>query len=162
MEVSQPERPTKSLMDVFIDDWDDTNIAYGFDESRRISTGWWDESNSHPQVTVTPVTEDFSYDAMGGGGSPTSWVPALMDVNVWVAFDDDVLGGLNPLDVEFELLREVLRIVAKNATGTQSPSNETEFNRIEPGVSSFQVHTDEAPTTIQRTLPVEATWRYVG
>lgn len=155
-------RPEKAFMDLLINEWDSTNVDYNFDESRRISTGWWDESNSYPQVTVTKITEDLSYDAISGSGQPVSWVPASIDVNCWVSFDSEVLNGENPMVLLHQLSREVARITFKNAEGTVNADNEVELSRIEPGILTRTPHANESPTRFQENLPVDLQWRMVG
>lgn len=150
------EESSVILVGMLIDGWDSNNIDVAFDENARISTGWWSEDNPHPQITVSNIAEDPSYDGINPSGSgATSRVNGTADTNVWVANDRDATSGLHPKILRFQLRKEVERIIRDNAEGFQytDPDGGTHFlTRVEPTGVDSDVDTDKEPTLFQYTI----------
>lgn len=138
------------IIGMFLDTWDSANIDTAFDETSRISTGWWNEDNPHPQITVSNVAEDPSYTGINPRGTgATSWVDGSVDVNVWVANDRDATGGLHPRILRHQLRKEVERIIRVHDTGYEytDPDGGTHFlSRVEPTGTRSEAMTDDDPT----------------
>jgi hypothetical protein len=144
------------LVGMLIDEWTPQDIDASFDEESRISTGWWNEDNAHPQITVTSITEDPSYDGINpSGAGATSWVNGTVDVNVWVANDRDATDGLHPKILRHQLRKEVEDVITDHATGYEyvDPDGGTHFlTRVEPTGTDSNVETGNEPTVFRYTI----------
>ena len=144
------------LVGMLLDEWNTDNIDAPFDQEARISTGWWNEDNPHPQITATGITEDPSYTGMNpSGNGATSWVDGTVDINVWVANERSATGGLHPKILRHQLKEEVLRIIRMHDTGYEytDPDGGTHFlTRVEPTDVSAEVEDDDDPVVFRYTI----------
>ena len=153
------EEPAVIVKKLLETQWDSTNIDGTFDHTKRISTGWWNEDNPHPQITVTPVDEDTSYTGINPAtGNPTSWVDGALDVNVWVAHDYDATGGIHPRTHRWQLRLEVQWILGANSEGTTDENGNPQLTRLEPGRIRGDVEDDENPVVYRYIIPVLYQW----
>lgn len=136
--MSDPKLEIKNLLR---DEWDTDNTSIS--SKPDFSTGWWDDNNSHPQVTVTSDDEA----PLGGGdtgqthlsnASPTEQLLAgAVDVNVWANRDS---SDVNPKTLTYEFKEEVRRIVQSNREAI------SDFNYI--GWNGFVDRTDTNVTPV--------------
>lgn len=99
-------------------DW----VIDGHFETRWIHTGWHDDSNPNPQVTVSTRREDpGSASGWNGidptGAGPTAWMDGRVEVDTWVRSDRDYTGGENPKKYAYQLAQRVQLIIGAHADG---------------------------------------------
>lgn len=103
--------PKISIRDVIKDNWVAANVS---DITPSISTGWYDQKSSLPQVTVTNPSEVVEgggasgYSGMGSDGTPSQLWNGFVMLDIWATREST---EINPKQLVFEMRKEVARIV---------------------------------------------------
>lgn len=106
------EDPKMTIRNLLLNNWDTSNTSIS--TQPKISTGWWDKSNSTPQVSVTnrkDVGEGATFNESGGKGVGRDETTSVL-VTGFAQRQD---GEPNPKTLSFEFMQEVVRIVGNNA-----------------------------------------------
>lgn len=149
------EEPADIIMWLLINQWDSTNIDVAFDETARISTGWWDDSSPAPQITLSGTNENTSPTGIDPStGNLTSWVDGILYADVWVAADRDATSGLNPKKLRWQLRWEVHRIIGANQDGTMTDAGEPQLTRLETGRVREHIENDDSPTVLRYRIAI--------
>lgn len=152
--------PNVVVIDLLEDQWEDDNISGEFDTS-WISTGWWNEDSSNPQVTLTqsnPNTRPNGLDPTGRGF--TSFVEGSISCNIWspsVRSEDgtDWKYGANPKTLRWDLVREIHRIIENNQDGTTDSQGNPELVSIRTGRFTLSEEPGETMVVYRATLPID-------
>jgi len=127
------------------DNWDASNTS-GI--TPEFSTGWWDDNNDLPQVTVTNDDETPEPLTTTGqthiGSNDDQNMSGRMDVNVWANRNS---SDVNPKKLAKQFRDEARRIILNNL----SPSG---FNWIGWRGSTDMTDTDRTPVTYRKVCEV--------
>jgi len=130
--------PKLKIKDLLKNNWTAANTS---NVTPDFSTGWWDDNNDLPQVTVTSDDEA----PLGGGETGQTHLNSdndqllagAVDVNVWANRDS---SSENPKKLTYEFKDEVRRIVQANKEAI------TGFNYI--GWNGYLDRTDTNKTPV--------------
>lgn len=130
--------PKLEIRDLLKNNWTAANTS---SVTPDFSTGWWDDNNDLPQVTVTSDDEA----PLGGGetgqthlnSNNEQLLSGAVDINVWANRDS---SDVNPKKLTYECKDEVRRIVQANKEAI------TGFNYI--GWNGFIDRTDTKTTPV--------------
>lgn len=155
--------PVVIVRDLLITQWDPTNIDGTFDAAAWIHTGWYDDSNPNPQISVVfdreVVTSPTGYTGIDpGGGGPTAWPEGIVHVDVWVPGDRDLTGGENPKKHTWQLRKEVERIIGLNHDGTTDANGNRELHSLGTGNIRRLADPEETPVEHWTRIPVTYTY----
>lgn len=109
--ATQIQDPKISIKDLIDNNWDTSNTSIS--SKPTITTGWWDNSNENPMVTISGAEES----PIGGGTTgfsgiePTKELEGSLQVDCW---SDRNATTVNPKKLTFEFSDEVKRIIDEN------------------------------------------------
>lgn len=141
--------PILTIKDLLKDNWNPANTS---SVTPTFSTGWWDESNTSPQVTITNP-DDIARGTTGytgiksDGSGPTQEYDGEVDVGCWAVRDEDG-HNVNPKKLTYEFKEEIRRILMANAQGAGS------LNRIALMRDTLVVDQEATPTLYHRVCEV--------
>lgn len=145
------------IRNLLIDNWDSNSISLSQNFNKAwIHTGWYDESNNNPQISLTGVSEDTSPDGIVPNGTGlSSWVDGSIDCNIWVPYPDDTYSYNSQGEAKqfrHELKRKVHSIIENNQSGTTDNSNTPVLTRIETG--DIQNDPTNEPPPFRSLVPI--------
>lgn len=152
--------PVVIVRELLMNEWDDTATALG--STPTVHTGWYDDSSTSPQITVTNPDEntinggDTGYAAMNSAtGSGAQLIDGIMLVNAWAGTRADLEGegsngeDLNPKQLRWQMKEEVERITRAYSSGYTDSGN-VELSYIVPRRSTGVVETNDRPHAVYR------------
>jgi hypothetical protein len=148
--------PAVILLHLLREGWDDAATDDSFDPS-HISTGWYSETRSHPQITIThqgdSVTGNTGYTHISSDG-PVAWQGGRMQIDIWVPNTDDWRSAGRAKKHRWELQQEVKRIIHLNATGTADESGDRQLQSL--GTIAARRNTDSStnPLVFRSSLDI--------
>jgi len=154
------KEPIVYLRDALKADWDNTNTS--LTEDPRIHTGWYDESSTSPQITITNPNENAinggntGYSGMNpSSGSASQIIDGVAIVNSWAGTREDLQGegsggaDINPKQLRWEMKEEIERIARSYSSGYTSGGT-LQLTYIVPRNSTAIVETDDRPHAVYR------------
>lgn len=148
------EEPAVIIRNLLVTNWNAANIGEPFEEA-WVSTGRYDNSTSHAEVTLTTFSEDTSPDGIDPSGKGlTSWVDGVGQIGVWVPLTDDYASAGVAKDFRYDLKREVHRILENNQEGTTDSNGDPQLTRIETGSIEQFIEDNDSPPIYRAVVPV--------
>lgn len=158
--------PKVIVLDVLQRDWNaqalvdarSWAIDGSFRDDRWIHTGWYDDSNPNPQVTISGVSEDNGSPTGWTSinprtGDPTSWEDGRVYADVWVRGDRDTTDGINPKQYASQLAQRVELVIGHNAEGT-TYNGQRELYRLGTGQKREPNAPEQDPVDHRYRVPV--------
>ena len=149
----EPELRIKNLL---VNNWQAGAPTAGFDTS-HISTGWFSENRSHPQITVTHVGDAMNgntgYTAISPEG-PAAWVRGRAQVDIWVPNTDSWSSPGAAKNHRWEMFQEVKRIVHIHADGVTDSNNVQQLAGLGTISSRRLVDDDANPIVFRGSLDI--------
>jgi len=147
--------PTLTIKNLLRDEWATANTS---NIEPNFSTGWWDDNNDMPQVTVGHADEGPNPDTttgqtrLGTTGTVAQNVSGAVDVNCWASRES---SSENPKKVVFEFKEEARRIIQSNIEcSATSPVDLTGMNYLGWGGAIDRADTDVNPVVYRKLCAV--------
>jgi hypothetical protein len=144
-----------AIKDLLANEWngDPITVSKTF-KTAWISTGTFDEENSHAQITLRTVSEPTGPTHLAPGGGLASWVDGTVDCNVWVPYDREAYTSSGKVKgFRYDLKRKVHSIIEDNQEGTG------ELTRLVTGTIRDDVEIERSPPPFSALIPIQFQYR---
>ncbi len=150
--MKEPKNTIRSLLQ---NEWDSANTST---VTPKFSTGWWDDNNDYPQVTVTNADEGPNPDTttgqtkLGSTGMVGQNISGAVEVDCWANRES---SDVNPKKLVYEFKQEARRIIQSNVTcEATSPTDLSDLNYLGWGGAIDRHATDITPVTYRKICEV--------
>lgn len=154
------QEPEYAIMHLLRDQWQSGATSAGFDTS-HISTGWFSETRTHPQITVSHQGDSLKgttgYTAVSDDG-PTAWPRGRAQIDCWVPNTDNWSSPGSAKDHRWELQQEVKRIVHANASGLIDANGNRLLNHLGTMAARRFTEDDADPIVFRASLDIRYTY----